>query len=77
MDLTRRTILLGASSLPLLAGGSILPALAEAAPPSHAEIPPVLFVHGNGDDDGQWKPRPGCPHKRCEGIPKDRASHEA
>jgi hypothetical protein len=60
MDLTRRTMLRGAGALPLLAGGLAgnlsFSALAQpaAAPSAANEIPPVLFVHGNGDHAALW-----------------------
>jgi pimeloyl-ACP methyl ester carboxylesterase len=56
MRLTRRTILKGAAALPLLAGGLALPAQAQTAPAASvsAEIPPILFVHGNGDHAALW-----------------------
>src|SRR5262245_40762062 len=55
MSLTRRTILKGAGALPLLAGDLGLPALAQlAAAPAASEMPPVLFVHGNGDHAALW-----------------------
>ncbi|WFU17045.1 hydrolase [Bradyrhizobium sp. CB3481] len=60
MDLTRRTMLRGAGALPLLAGGFAgnlsFSALAQpaAAPSAANEIPPVLFVHGNGDHAALW-----------------------
>ena len=56
MSLSRRTILKGAGALPLLAGsfgpfgiGADRPAARWAA-----GIPPVLFVHGNGDHAALW-----------------------
>jgi pimeloyl-ACP methyl ester carboxylesterase len=54
MDLSRRTLLLGAGSLTVLASGSSLSAAAETAPPAASEIPPILFVHGNGDHAALW-----------------------
>jgi pimeloyl-ACP methyl ester carboxylesterase len=56
MSLTRRTILTSAGALPLLAGGLGLSALAQTAPTpaAAADIPPVLFVHGNGDHAALW-----------------------
>ena len=61
MSLTRRTILRGAGALPLLAGNLGFLALgsqavAQTAPAASgpAEIPPVLFVHGNGDHAALW-----------------------
>src|SRR5271168_2908463 len=56
MRLTRRTILKGAAALPLLTGGLGLPAQAQTTPAVSvsAEIPPILFVHGNGDHAALW-----------------------
>ena len=56
MRLTRRTILKGAGTLPLLAGNIGLSAFAQTAPtpPAAADIPPILFVHGNGDHAALW-----------------------
>jgi pimeloyl-ACP methyl ester carboxylesterase len=59
MDLTRRTMLKAAGALPLLSGSFAghfsLSALAQAAAPAATgEIPPVLFVHGNGDHAALW-----------------------
>jgi pimeloyl-ACP methyl ester carboxylesterase len=80
MSLTRRTMLWGAGALPLLAGnlaGNLsFSALAQTAPtPSVAsEIPPVLFVHGNGDHAALWittlwrMESNGVPHERMMAI---------
>ena len=59
MNLTRRAMLRGAGALPLLAGGFAgnfsFSALAQTAAPSATnEIPPILFVHGNGDHAALW-----------------------
>ena len=60
MALTRRTMLRGAGALPLLAGnlaGNLgFSALAQTASTSSVggEIPPILFVHGNGDHAALW-----------------------
>jgi pimeloyl-ACP methyl ester carboxylesterase len=58
MSLSRRTILKGASALPLslpLVAGSLRAAFAQATPAaSGPEIPPILFVHGNGDHAALW-----------------------
>ncbi|HEX7924586.1 MAG TPA: hydrolase [Bradyrhizobium sp.] len=62
MVLSRRTILQGAGSLSLLAGRLAVPGLAQAAlvqsalaqPAPAGEIPPILFVHGNGDHAALW-----------------------
>ncbi|MCP3372790.1 hydrolase [Bradyrhizobium cajani] len=53
MKLSRRTILLGAGSLPFAVASLRTGAVAQpAATPS--EVPPILFVHGNGDYDALW-----------------------
>jgi len=60
MSLSRRSILKSAGALPLLAGtvgfeGFGFQALAQTAPAAPAaEIPPILFVHGNGDHSALW-----------------------
>jgi len=58
MSLSRRTILKGAGAFPLampMVAGSFRAALAQATPTvSGAEIPPILFVHGNGDHAALW-----------------------
>ena len=51
MGLTRRELLRGAAALPLLVGN--FPALAATASGS-IEVPPILFVHGNGDQAALW-----------------------
>ena len=79
MGLTRRTMLWGAGALPLLAGhlaGNLSSsALAQTAPPSAtSEIPPVLFVHGNGDHAALWMTTlwrmesNGVPHGRMMAV---------
>ena len=56
MRISRRTILKGAAALPLAAGNLGLAARAQPAPaaPTATEIPPILFVHGNGDHAALW-----------------------
>src|SRR5512141_1715147 len=56
MRISRRSILKAAGTLPLAAGNFGFAAWAQTAPaaPSAAEIPPVLFVHGNGDHAALW-----------------------
>jgi pimeloyl-ACP methyl ester carboxylesterase len=55
MSLTRRTMLQGIGTLPLLTGGFRSAARAQpAAMPAVPEIPPILFVHGNGDHAALW-----------------------
>jgi pimeloyl-ACP methyl ester carboxylesterase len=60
MNLTRRTILQGMGTLPLVTGG-LFPgglgrqALAQTAATSAVQdMPPILFVHGNGDHAALW-----------------------
>src|SRR6476660_2890380 len=61
MRLSRRVILKSAGTLPLLAGSFGLPLLgvrawAQTASVASrpAEVPPILFVHGNGDHAALW-----------------------
>jgi len=56
MGWSRRTFLKGASALPLLSGNLLLPAMAQTTPAASGgnEIPPILFVHGNGDHAALW-----------------------
>ena len=55
MSLTRRNILHGMASLPILVNGLARSARAETAPmATGAEMPPILFVHGNGDHAALW-----------------------
>ena len=56
MGISRRTLLGTAGTLPLWAGGLADSAFAQTAPASGAapEMPPILFVHGNGDHAALW-----------------------
>jgi pimeloyl-ACP methyl ester carboxylesterase len=57
MSLSRRTILKGAGALPLglpLVAGGVRAAFAQAPAAPAAELPPILFVHGNGDHAALW-----------------------
>jgi hypothetical protein len=56
MRLSRRTILTGAAALPLASGNFGLAAFAQApaAVSTAGGMPPVLFVHGNGDHAALW-----------------------
>ncbi|PDT70903.1 hydrolase [Bradyrhizobium sp. C9] len=62
MALSRRTFLQGAGALSLPAGRLAVPGLAQAAlvqsalaqPAPAGDIPPILFVHGNGDHAALW-----------------------
>ena len=78
MRLSRRLILRSAGALPLLAGSFGLPlpglrAQAQTAP-SAPEIPPILFVHGNGDHGALWittlwrMESNGVPQRRCDAV---------
>jgi len=55
MKLSRRSILLGVGSLPFAVASLRTGALAQTAPTAqNAEVPPILFVHGNGEYDALW-----------------------
>jgi triacylglycerol esterase/lipase EstA (alpha/beta hydrolase family) len=56
MSISRRTLLRGAAVLPLAAHGFGFGAAAQTAtaPAGGAEIPPMLFVHGNGEHAALW-----------------------
>ena len=54
MGMSRRSILMGASALPWLAGSLARPTFAQTTPTAPAEIPPILLVHGNGDHAALW-----------------------
>jgi pimeloyl-ACP methyl ester carboxylesterase len=56
MNLSRRTILKGAGALPLAAGSFGMAAFAQPAPAvtGTAEVPPILFLHGNGEQASLW-----------------------
>src|SRR5579862_4065283 len=70
MDLTRRKLLWGATALPLLAGGLKLPAFAETAPQAFSDMPPILFVHGNGDHAALWMTT--LWRMESNGVPRER-----
>src|SRR6202051_1120608 len=55
MRLSRRTILKGAGTLPVSACSVGFAAFAQtAAVPGAAEVPPILFAHGNGEQAALW-----------------------
>jgi len=55
MRLSRRTVLKGVGALPLAANSFGFAAFAQTAPAAPTtEVPPVLFVHGNGDHAALW-----------------------
>ena len=72
MTISRRTLLKGASALPLAAGHFGFSALAQTAPaaPEAAQVPPVLFVHGNGDHAALWITT--LWRMESNGVPRDR-----
>ena len=72
MSLSRRTILRGAGALPLLANSFGVAAFAQgsAAAPGASEIPPILFVHGNGDHAALWMTT--LWRMESNGVPRDR-----
>ena len=72
MNLSRRTILKGAGALPLLAGHLGFSALAQTGPVAlgATDIPPVLFVHGDGDHAALWITTMW--RMESNGVPRDR-----
>src|SRR3954469_24133940 len=54
MRISRRLLLKGAGTLPLAANHFGFSALAQTPPAASTEIPPILFVHGNGDHAALW-----------------------
>jgi pimeloyl-ACP methyl ester carboxylesterase len=72
MRISRRTILKGAGALPLAAGNLGFAAFAQAqsAAPGAAEIPPIVFVHGNGDQAPLWMTT--LWRMETNGVPRDR-----
>jgi pimeloyl-ACP methyl ester carboxylesterase len=55
MRISRRTVLKGVGTLPLAAGNFGFSAFAQTTPAApSAEVPPILFVHGNGDHAALW-----------------------
>ncbi|HXN67549.1 MAG TPA: hydrolase [Bradyrhizobium sp.] len=72
MRISRRTILQGAGALPLVAGNLGFAAFAQAqsAAPGAAEIPPIVFAHGNGEQAPLWMTT--LWRMETNGIPRDR-----
>src|SRR2546430_3910278 len=70
MAMSRRTLLGGAGALPLLAGNFGFSAFAQTAPAAASEIPPILFVHGNGDHAALWITTMW--RMESNGVPRDR-----
>src|SRR5664279_1642573 len=74
MSLSRRTLLMGAGALPLAAGNFGFSAFAQTASavPRVIEVPPVLFVHGNGDHAALWLTTVW--RMESNGVPRERMS---
>src|SRR5690242_1362698 len=72
MGLSRRTLLKGAGALPLLAGSFAPSAFGQSAPSGGGggEMPPILFVHGNGDHAALWITTMW--RMESNGVPRDR-----
>jgi len=72
MRISRRTVLKGVGTLPLAAGNFGFSAFAQAPPaaPGAAEVPPILFVHGNGDHAALWMTT--LWRMESNGIPRNR-----
>ncbi|MDR6657806.1 pimeloyl-ACP methyl ester carboxylesterase [Tardiphaga robiniae] len=72
MALSRRTILTSAAMLPLAAHALRFEAAAQTGPGAAAgsDIPPILFVHGNGDHAALWMTQ--IWRMETNGIPRNR-----
>src|SRR5437879_890899 len=72
MRISRRTVLKGVGTLPLATGNFGFSAFAQTPPaaPSAAEVPPMLFVHGNGDHAALWMTT--LWRMESNGIPRNR-----
>src|SRR6266478_3477452 len=72
MGISRRTLLKGAGVLPLAAGNFGFAAFAQTPPaaPGAAQVPPILFVHGNGDHAALWITT--WWRMESNGVPRDR-----
>src|ERR1700709_2373877 len=70
MNVSRRTILKGAAALPLAVGNFGFGAAAQTGPFAAADIPPILFVHGNGDHAALWMTT--LWRMESNGVPHDR-----
>ncbi|WP_076863321.1 hydrolase [Bradyrhizobium mercantei] len=68
MALSRRRFLQGTGALALLAGRLAAPAFAQSAP--SGDIPPILFVHGNGDHAALWMTT--LWRMESNGVPRER-----
>src|SRR4030081_584675 len=71
MSMSRRSILKGAAALPLAAHGFGFGAAAQTNPAAGgADVPPLLFVHGNGDHAALWMTT--LWRMESNGVPRER-----
>src|SRR5438034_5053562 len=72
MTITRRFMLKAVGALPLAAGHFVPAAFAQTAPAESkaGEVPPVLFVHGNGDYAALWMTT--LWRMESNGVPRER-----
>ena len=72
MSISRRTVIRGAAVLPFAASSVGRGAVAQTSPaaPQMAQVPPILFVHGNGDHAALWMTT--LWRMESNGIPRDR-----
>jgi Lipase C-terminal domain/Lipase (class 2) len=72
MSVSRRTVIRGAAVLPFAASSVGRGAVAQTSPaaPQMAQVPPILFVHGNGDHAALWMTT--LWRMESNGIPRDR-----
>ncbi len=72
MRFSRRALLKTAAVMPLAAGSFGRMARAQTAPakPAAAGLPPILFVHGNGDHAALWMTT--LWRMESNGVPRER-----
>src|SRR6195256_7030580 len=70
MNVSRRGGLKGAAVLPLAVSNFGFGAAAQTGSAPIGDIPPILFVHGNGDHAALWMPT--LWRMESNGIPRDR-----
>lgn len=74
MGISRRALLGVAGTVPLWTGAPGSPSIAQSAPAgaAAADIPPILFVHGNGDHAALWITT--LWRMESNGVPRERMS---
>lgn len=74
MGISRRALLGVAGTVPLWTGAPGSPSIAQSAPAgaAAADIPPILFVHGNGDHAALWVTT--LWRMESNGVPRERMS---